>query len=566
MSVQHPFNNNCNLYGYNEDGSRWDIVEQIKRYINEYPRYIKGADILAIEGCKKIGKTDTYLYAILQIENIVNNPIGIENFLHVGDYESNYTFVNLLEDFSKIIEEFIVEEQYNKLFNKFNWLKNLTKINTKLKKKILTEDDSEWCLNTFNDILSEIIRGKEWWKYHFKERKSDDEKIRLTQCVLQTNKNFQDIFFNKTIIKEDQPRFRSIMQTCVSSLIQETMNDYYMLNQLNDLIKEYNDEDNQSSIILIGKEITQLLNKKRTFIIISVLSNIAWKGYLDSFIQKLNNNKNIFCILEYRKMPTYYENQRIIRINSINQKEANLLISNKLSIELNSPIINEIVKYVGTHPKILCDFIGLNHSHFKEKNWKDKVDIDQIYQQYIEIFDNIFDDEFNEKVLFQRGIAFRIDNDDTEIIIPELANTFYQKYKIEKNDYDVFICYKHDDIDIVKKIMNKLIELGINSWYDEGIIPGSHWQEVIGNKIDEIKCLLILARNELTEFQNREIQYAQKNNYLRIPAVLPEGSKDVFNNISFSITQYCEFKNENDSETYQKITKAINLNKSLQVK
>ncbi len=51
------------------------------------------------------------------------------------------------------------------------------------------------------------------------------------------------------------------------------------------------------------------------------------------------------------------------------------------------------------------------------------------------------------------------------------------------DDPYVFVCYAHDDEDVVFPEMAWLHEQGINLWYDEGISAGRIWREEIGDAI-----------------------------------------------------------------------------------
>jgi hypothetical protein len=48
----------------------------------------------------------------------------------------------------------------------------------------------------------------------------------------------------------------------------------------------------------------------------------------------------------------------------------------------------------------------------------------------------------------------------------------------------VFVCYAHEDDDLVYPEIAWLHEQGINIWYDEGVSPGKEWSEELGRAID----------------------------------------------------------------------------------
>ena len=47
----------------------------------------------------------------------------------------------------------------------------------------------------------------------------------------------------------------------------------------------------------------------------------------------------------------------------------------------------------------------------------------------------------------------------------------------------LFICYAHDDVDIVYPEILKLHDAGINVWYDGGIQAGTEWREELAKAI-----------------------------------------------------------------------------------
>ena len=54
----------------------------------------------------------------------------------------------------------------------------------------------------------------------------------------------------------------------------------------------------------------------------------------------------------------------------------------------------------------------------------------------------------------------------------------------EGNEKYIFISYSHKDKDKVFDIIKKLVNDGHNIWYDEGIDPGTEWDENIATHIE----------------------------------------------------------------------------------
>ena len=52
------------------------------------------------------------------------------------------------------------------------------------------------------------------------------------------------------------------------------------------------------------------------------------------------------------------------------------------------------------------------------------------------------------------------------------------------SDAYIFVCYAHEDAEIVYTDIALLHESGINVWYDEGISPGTNWRAEIGESLE----------------------------------------------------------------------------------
>ena len=74
----------------------------------------------------------------------------------------------------------------------------------------------------------------------------------------------------------------------------------------------------------------------------------------------------------------------------------------------------------------------------------------------------------------------------------------------------VFVCYAHEDGDIVYPEMVWLREQGTNLWYDEGISAGKNWRAAIGDSLLGARHVLfyISARSLKSDHCNREINLA----------------------------------------------------------
>ncbi len=74
----------------------------------------------------------------------------------------------------------------------------------------------------------------------------------------------------------------------------------------------------------------------------------------------------------------------------------------------------------------------------------------------------------------------------------------------------VFVCYAHEDADIIYPEIKALHDKGVNIWYDEGISAGRVWREEIARAIrGSVQFIFYISRTSLTsEHCNREIHFA----------------------------------------------------------
>ena len=74
----------------------------------------------------------------------------------------------------------------------------------------------------------------------------------------------------------------------------------------------------------------------------------------------------------------------------------------------------------------------------------------------------------------------------------------------------VFVCYSHEDVEVVYAELQWLREQGVNLWYDEGISAGKNWRAAIGDSLLGARHVLfyISARSLESAHCNREINLA----------------------------------------------------------
>lgn len=95
------------------------------------------------------------------------------------------------------------------------------------------------------------------------------------------------------------------------------------------------------------------------------------------------------------------------------------------------------------------------------------------------------------------------------------------------NSFDVFLCHNSGDKDEIRKIADKLINFGLNPWFDEREIPpGSVWQIELEKQISIIKSVAVfVGHNGIGPWQNEELR-AFIDEFIKtecpiIPVILP---------------------------------------------
>ena len=92
------------------------------------------------------------------------------------------------------------------------------------------------------------------------------------------------------------------------------------------------------------------------------------------------------------------------------------------------------------------------------------------------------------------------------------------------NEPYVFVCYAHEDREIIYPEMEWLRQQGINLWYDEGISAGQNWRGAIGDSLLGASHVLfyISGQSLKSEHCNREINLAIDKGKDVIPVYLEE--------------------------------------------
>lgn len=122
----------------------------------------------------------------------------------------------------------------------------------------------------------------------------------------------------------------------------------------------------------------------------------------------------------------------------------------------------------------------------------------------------------------------------------------------------IFISYAHRNSEKVVPILKQLQQDGYNFWYDEGIEPGSEWDEFIANKISNCGYFIAFVSNAYIQSKNckDELNYARDLDkellliYLE-EVILPAGMAMRLNRIQ-AMNWYL-YKGNTLADAYQKL-------------
>lgn len=126
------------------------------------------------------------------------------------------------------------------------------------------------------------------------------------------------------------------------------------------------------------------------------------------------------------------------------------------------------------------------------------------------------------------------------------------------NDY-VFVCYAHEDSNHVFAEIERLVELGFNIWYDEGISLGHEWTSEIADAISSAADFLYFVSPASVNSRNcrNEVQFAMSRNKQIIsvhlePTELP-GGLELATGLSQAIRRY----EVSDEMFFRKLTEVL---------
>ena len=70
----------------------------------------------------------------------------------------------------------------------------------------------------------------------------------------------------------------------------------------------------------------------------------------------------------------------------------------------------------------------------------------------------------------------------------------------------IFVCYAHDDAELVYPEITRLRDAGFRIWYDEGISPGSEWSETLAQRIQQCSVFLYFVTPRSVEREHCRVE------------------------------------------------------------
>ena len=83
-------------------------------------------------------------------------------------------------------------------------------------------------------------------------------------------------------------------------------------------------------------------------------------------------------------------------------------------------------------------------------------------------------------------------------------NAPYTKEDVVKGDY-LLVSYQHDDKETVRDIVHYLYQKGIRLWYDEDLVMGEKWDEIVEQLIKHENCKGVVFCNSVSSFVSKAV-------------------------------------------------------------
>jgi adenylate cyclase len=121
----------------------------------------------------------------------------------------------------------------------------------------------------------------------------------------------------------------------------------------------------------------------------------------------------------------------------------------------------------------------------------------------------------------------------------------------------VFVCYSHEDAEVVYPELAWLRDQGINVWYDEGIPAGRNWREVVGDSLLGARHLLfyISDRSLRSDHCNREVGLALDEGKDIVPVYLR--SVELTSDLKIGLNRVQALDREHDAHYRQHLLDAL---------
>ena len=126
----------------------------------------------------------------------------------------------------------------------------------------------------------------------------------------------------------------------------------------------------------------------------------------------------------------------------------------------------------------------------------------------------------------------------------------------------MFVCYAHEDSDVVYPEMAWLHEQGLNLWYDEGISAGKNWRAAIGDSLlGASHVLFYISEHSLqSDHCNREINLALDEGKDVIPVYLED--VELTSDLKVGLNRVQALHRDQDVSYQQHLLQALGLSTS----
>lgn len=130
---------------------------------------------------------------------------------------------------------------------------------------------------------------------------------------------------------------------------------------------------------------------------------------------------------------------------------------------------------------------------------------------------------------------------------------------VQSLDFDVMVSYSRDDIDAVKKLVNRLQENGLRVWIDqETIRNGDKWQRRIEDGIRRSGCMLYVGsfHCNASDYTRSELQFA-RNHGKKVFVVFLHGDPHFDLPFFLSDTLYTDLRSDSDLKAFDAVIQDI---------